>query len=87
MPTNSRLLRIAGVCVLAAFGVVGVVGLAIRWPERFGALALLAALLWLCREAYKSSFSPKELVLSDEAEIELRRKLLELAKRKRRNVA
>ena len=75
--------RIAVATVAVTLVLVGVMGLAIWYPTQTAATAMLGGLLVLCREAYKSSFPPKDLVLSDEAELELRRKLQELAKRRK----
>ena len=72
------LVAASGSALLAVVVVVGV-----RWPAQVGAGVLTLALLWLCRLAYTSSFPPKELQLSDEAELELRRKLQEVAKRRK----
>ena len=80
MSNRSRILTAS---VVATLGGTGVLAAALWAPQQTGAVALLLALLWLCREAYKSSFPPKELELSDEAEQDLQRKLQELAKRRK----
>ena len=80
MTTPSRIARATVAIVLVGTGVV-MAGLIA--PQQTAAVLLLGALLWLCRLAYTSSFPPKELQLSDEAEIELRRKLQDLAKRRK----